>query len=83
MKIESHHALINMYFWIKLTVSRFMFGTLPHIILISQLLNFLNNPRNILQTDISNGIPCLFSFFDLTLVLIPREVINHFPDPPK
>ena len=22
-------------------------------------------------------------FYDLKLVLIPREVINHFPDPPK
>ena len=60
-----------------------MFGPLPHIPLIRQLLRFLNNLRNILQTDISNGIPCLFFFFDLLMVLRPREAINPFLDLPK
>ena len=39
-----------------------MIGPLPHITLIMKLLKFLNNHRNILQTDINNGIPCLFLF---------------------
>ena len=33
-----------------------MFGPLPHITLIRQLLKFLNNVINILQTDISDVI---------------------------
>ena len=37
-----------------------MFGHIPHIILIRQLFKWLNNLRNILQTEISNCIPFLF-----------------------
>ena len=48
--------------YIKLTFSRIMCGPLTRITLIRQLLTFLNNLRNILQTDISNGIPWLFFF---------------------
>ena len=62
MPIESHHTLSNLSCWIKVTISRFMFGPLPHIILISKLLKLFNNPGNILQTDIINGMPCLFVF---------------------
>ena len=37
-----------------------MFGPISHITLIRQILKLLNNLRNILLTDISNGVPCLF-----------------------
>ena len=60
IQIDYHHTLSMLYFWIKVTVSSYMFGPITHITLISQLLKLLNNLRNILQTDISNGIPCLF-----------------------
>ena len=40
-----------------------MFGTLLHIILISQLLKLFDNIWKILHTDISNGIPFIFLFF--------------------
>ena len=63
----------------KIAPSRLMFGPL---IFIRQFLNFLkllNNLRNLLLTDISDGIPCLFVFFYLSLVLKLREVINPFP----
>ena len=39
-----------------------MFGPIPHTTLIGKLLKFLNNLRNILQIDISNGIHWLFLF---------------------
>ena len=60
VQIESHHTIRNMFCWIKVTSSGFLFGPLPHITLIRQLLRFLNNLLDILHTDISNGIPCLF-----------------------
>ena len=62
VQIDYHCTNINLYFWIKVTVSRLMFVTTPHITLIRQLLRFLNNIINILQTDISNVIPCIFLF---------------------
>ena len=34
----------------------------------------------VLHTDISDGIPCLFVFFDLALVLRARAVTNPFTD---
>ena len=39
-----------------------MFGPIPQITLIMQNLKLLNDLRNILQADISNGIPCIFVF---------------------
>ena len=39
-----------------------VFGPFLHITLIRQLLKLLNNLGNILQADISNGMPCLFLF---------------------
>ena len=59
-----------------------MFGPLPHITCIMQKFKLLDNIWKILLTDISNGIPCIF-FFELTMVLILREVINPFTDPPQ
>ena len=35
----------------------------------------------VLHTDISDGIPCLFVFFDLAMVLRARAVTNPFSDP--
>ena len=34
----------------------------------------------VLHADISDGIPCLFVFSDLVLVLRARAVTNPFPD---
>ena len=39
-----------------------MFGPIPHITLMRQILKFLDNLRKIPKTDISNGKPCLFNF---------------------
>ena len=58
--IDSHHTLSKISCQIKLSVGRFMFGPLTHITLIIRLLKFLDNLWNILQTDISNGIPWIF-----------------------
>ena len=78
--IRSHHTLSKLYFQMKLSVSRLMFGT---ILLIRQFLNLiklLNILRKVLLTEISDGIPCLLYFCNLVLVLKYREVINPFPD---
>ena len=80
--IEYRHTFRKMSFQINLTYSRLMFGNLPHMNLIRQILKCLNNHRTILKTDISNGVSCLF-FFKLLMVLRPREVINPFPDLPR
>ena len=53
------------------------------LILIRWFINFikiLNNIKKVVLTEISDGIPCLFYFCNLVLVLKPREVINPFPD---
>ena len=78
--ISSHHTLSKMYCYIKVNVSGFMFGPLPHTTLIRQLLKLIDNIRNIFHTDISNGMTSIFFFFDLPMVFITREVINPFPD---
>ena len=57
-----------------------MFGTIPHITLISQILKLLNNLRNIFMTGFSNGKPFLYDFFNLLMVLGPREAINPSTD---
>ena len=62
VRIEYHHTLSKMYWYIKVTVSRYMFLPLCHITLIRQLPRLLNNLRNILQTEISAGISWLFVF---------------------
>ena len=54
------------------------------LLLVRYFLNFLkllNILRNVLLTDISDGIPCLFVLLqNLTLVLKSRVVTNPFPD---
>ena len=85
MKIEGisfHNTLIKLSFWIKLTVSGFMFGPLPYITIIRQNFLLVDNILWILHTGITNVIPCIF-FIDLALVLRTREVINPFPGLPK
>ena len=68
--IRYHHTLSKLYLWIKITISRLMFGPLQHINLIKQILKFLNNIRNVLQSDIINGIPYLF------LLLLPSNSLD-------
>ena len=58
-----------------------MFGDPFHIRYLANFLKFFDNLGNVLLTDISNGIPCLFVFVrNLTLVLKARAVTNPFPD---
>ena len=45
-----------------------------------QIFKLFDNLRKVLHSDISDGIPFLFIFFDLTLVLRVRAVTNPFPD---
>ena len=48
---------------VDMTVSRNVLAPLPCITLIKQILKFLNNLRNILNTDFSNDKTCLFNMF--------------------
>ena len=64
----------------KITQSGFMFGCpfqMRTLTIVSDSLFFYK----VLHTDIFDGIPCLFIFFDLALVLRVRAVTNPFPDP--
>ena len=67
----------------KVTFGRYIFGPITHITLITQLIKFLDNLITILRIDIINGIPYIFFFFDLLMVLITRELINPFTDIPR
>ena len=69
--IEPHHTLSNLSCWIKVTVSGFIFGPLPHTTLIRQILKCFDNIWNILQTDISNVIPWLF------VLIWPSDVLDN------
>ena len=51
-----------------------------HLYKFCKLFDFVGK---VLRTDISDGIPCLFIFFDLALVLRAREVTNPFTDIPN
>ena len=75
-----HHTLCKLSWRIEITISKHRFRPIPHITLISHIHNFLNNLRNILDTDFINGKPCLFNIFDLVIVLRHREVINPLHD---
>ena len=48
-----------------------------------QFFKIFDNVGKVLHADISDGIPCLFVFFLLTLVLRARAVTNPFPDLPN
>ena len=48
-----------------------------------QFFKLFDNVGKVLHADIFDGIPCLFEFFDLTLVLRARAVTNPFPDLPN
>ena len=60
-----------------------MFGDPFLIRYLANFLKLFDNLRNVLLTDISDGVPCLFYFEDLTLVLKSRAVTNPFPDLPE
>ena len=60
--ISSHHTPINTSWYIKVTFSGFICGSLLHINLIRSFFKPLNNLWNILHDDISNGISCIFVF---------------------
>ena len=58
-----------------------MFGPLLLIRKFTNFLKLFDHLRNVLLTDISDDIPCLFVFLrNLTLVLKSRAVTNPFPD---
>ena len=56
-----------------------MFGDPFHIRYLANFLKLFDNLRKVLLSDIYDGIPCLFYFCDLTLVLRARAVTSPFP----
>ena len=56
-----------------------MFGDPFHIRYLEKHFKLFDFVGKFLQTDISNGIPCLFYFSGLALVLRARAVTNPFP----
>ena len=57
-----------------------MFGDPFHIRYLDNSFKLFDFVGKILHADIYDGIPCLFVFFDLALVLRYRAVTNPFPD---
>ena len=57
-----------------------MFRDPFHISYLDNFFKLFDNVGKVLHDDIYDGIPCLFVFFDLTLVLRVRAVTNPFPD---
>ena len=57
-----------------------MFGSFLLMRSFLYFIKVLNNIRNVLLTDNSDGIPCFLYFCDFALVLKFRELINPFPD---
>ena len=55
-----------------------MFGDLFHIRYLDNFFKLFDFVVKVLHTDISDGIPCLFIFFDLALVLRARAVTKPF-----
>ena len=78
--IISHHTFRKLPCYTKVAVSRLLFGASSSHKVVFQFFKLLDNLRKVLHTGISDGIPCLLVFLDLTLVLKPREVTNPFPD---
>ena len=60
-----------------------MFGDSFQIRYLDNFFKLFDFVGKVLYADISNGIPCLFVFFDLALVLRARAVTNPFPDLPN
>ena len=59
-----------------------MFGDPFHIRYLDNFFKNVDNVGKVLHANISDGVPCLFVFFDLALVLRARAVTNPFPDLP-
>ena len=57
-----------------------MFGDPFQIRYLDNFFKLFGFVGKVLHTDIYDGIPCLFVFFDLALVLRYRSVTNPFPD---
>ena len=57
-----------------------MFGDPFHIRYLDNVFKLFDFVGKVIHADISDGIPCLFVFFDLALVLRARAVTNPFPD---
>ena len=60
-----------------------MFGDTFHIRYLDNCFKLFDDDGKVLHADISDGIPCIFVFFDLALVLRARAVTNPFPDLPN
>ena len=60
-----------------------MFGDPFHIRYLDNFFKLFDNIGKVLHADISDGIPCLFVFVDLAVVLRARAVTNPFPDIPN
>ena len=57
-----------------------MFGDPFHIRYLDNFYILFDNVGKVLHADISDGIPCLFVFFELAMLLRARAVTNHFHD---
>ena len=64
----------------KITQGGFMFGCPFQIRYLNNFFKLFDFVGKVLHTDIYDGIPCLYIFFDLALVLRSRAVTNPFPD---
>ena len=64
----------------KITRSGYMFGDPFQLRYLDKFFKLFDFVGKVLHTDISDGIPFLFVFFDLALVLRARAVTNPFPD---
>ena len=60
--------------------SGLMFGDPFHIIYLDFFFKLFDNVGKVIHADTSDGIPCLFVFFDPALVLRARAVTNPFPE---
>ena len=58
-----------------------MFGDPFQIRYLDNFFEFFDYVEKVLHTDIPDGIPCLFVYFDLALILRARAVTYPFPDP--
>ena len=60
-----------------------MFGYPFHITYLDNFFKLFDFFGKVPHADVSDGIPCLFVFFDLALVLRDRAVTKPFPDIPN
>ena len=76
----SQHTLCDTPKQMIVALSWIMFGDPFHIRYLDNFFKLFDNVGKVLHDDIYDGIPCLFVFFDLALVLRDKAITNPFPD---